>query len=614
MLWVLQDRGSRGLCLERVYRLLFSPELHLSSYGKIYRNFGAMTRGATQETADGMSLEKIHQIIEALRNDRFEWTPVKRVYIPKKNGKLRPLGLPIWTDKLVQESIRQILESYFEPQFSDHSFGFRPNRGCQSALNRIARTWTGAVWFIEGDIAGCFDNIDHDVLLKILGEKIHDDRFLRLIAKLLKAGYFEDWVYNGTLSGSPQGGIVSPILANIYLDQLDRFVETTLLPEFTRGAIRRPNQPYLNLQKMAARRKRDGDKEGFRECMRRKGALPSKDPNDPKYRRLRYVRYADDFLLGFAGPKCEAEEIKERLQLFLRDELRLTLSPEKTLITHGRTQKARFLGYDLCISHNDDHKIDGVRRCNGNVCLLLPAEVIAKKLTAFTEGGRILPRRDLVNERPLDIVARYQAEWRGLVQYYQLAWNLNVQLGRLFYFMNRSLARTLAAKLQMSPKAVADTFGTEVDTPLGPRKVLLIRERNHGKERVAYFGGINLVRTKPGDDFDPPAYFPTNKRAELVKRVLADRCELCGSDGPCQVHQVRQLADLHRTWKAKPPRWVRLMIGWNRKTLVLCRRCFQDVMHTPRLPELSQHRKAGCDESRTSGLEEDCGKSARFDE
>lgn len=267
----------------------------------------------------------------------------------------------------MQESIRLILESYYEPQFSDHSFGFRPNRGCQSALTRIARTWTGTAWFIEGDIAGCFDNINHEVLLSVLGEKIHDGRFLRLIAKLLKAGYLEDWVYNATLSGSPQGGIVSPLLANIYLDRLDRFIEAKLFPEFNRGNKRRLNQAYHNLQKMAARRKRDGDKDGYHDCMRRKGALPSKDPNDPNYRRLRYVRYADDFLLGFAGPRCEAEEIKAKLQLFLQDELKLSLSPEKTLITHGRTQKARFLGYELCISHNDDHKI-AITRFKGGIC------------------------------------------------------------------------------------------------------------------------------------------------------------------------------------------------------------------------------------------------------
>lgn len=580
---ILQDRGSRGLCLERVYRLLFSPELHLASYGKIYRNFGAMTRGTTSETADGMSLDKVHEIIDALRQDRFQWTPVKRIYIPKKNGKLRPLGLPTWSDKLVQESLRVILEAYFEPQFSDNSFGFRPNRGCQMALTRIAKTWTGTSWFIEGDIKGCFDNIDHDVLLSILRDKIHDGRFINLVAMLLRAGYLEDWQYHATLSGSPQGGIVSPILSNIYLDQLDKFAEQTLLPEFNKGKQRRFNQAYHNLQKMVARRMKSGDVEGYRDCMRRKGQLTSKDPNDPTYRRLRYVRYADDFLLGFAGPKGEAEEIKERLRQFLHETLKLNLSPEKTLITHARTQKARFLGYDICISHNNDHKIGGVRRCNGNVCLLIPAESIARRIATFMEGDQIVSRHDLVSECPLDIVTRFQAEWRGLVQYYRLAWNQNARLSRLFYTMNVSLAKTLARKLNMSMKKVFDTFRSEVETPLGPRKVLLIREWTRSEERVAYFGGINLVRSSNGDDSDPPAYVAHSPDAELVHRLLAGCCELCGLDGPCLVHQIRSLADLRSSWKARPPRWVRVMLGRNRKTLVLCRRCFQDIKHTPRL-------------------------------
>ena len=610
LLWILQDRGSRGLCLERVYRLLYDPELHLASYGKIYRNFGAMTRGATNETADGMSLAKIHQIIEALRQDRFAWTPVRRIYIPKRNGKLRPLGLPTWSDKLVQESIRVILEAYYEPQFSDCSFGFRPNRGCQTALTRIARTWTGTSWFIEGDISGCFDNIDHQVLLKILREKIHDGRFVNLVAELLQAGYLEEWRYNATLSGTPQGGIVSPILANIYLDRLDKFVENTLLPAYNRGEQRRFNQAYHNLQKMAARRKRDGDIEGYRECMQRKGQLPSKDPNDPNYRRLRYVRYADDFILGFAGPKHEAEEIKEKLQLFLRDELKLTLSPEKTLITHARTEKARFLGYELCVSHNDDHKADGVRKSNGNVCLFVPADAIARKLTAFTSGGRIVMRSDLLNERPPDIVARFQAEWRGLVQYYQLAWNQNVRLGRLFYFMNVSLAKTLAARLNMSKKEVFDSFKTEVATPEGMRKVLLIRERRQNGDHVAYFGGINLKRQGFGDNCDPPAYISHIPVAELVDRLRAGRCELCGLMGPVMVHQIRSLVDLRRSWKANRPQWVYKMLSWNRKTLVLCRRCFQDITHASRVSDISQHWRAVCDESRKHGSEEDCGKSA----
>lgn len=575
---ILMDRGSRGLCLERIYRCLYSPELHLASYGKIYRNDGAMTRGATQETVDGMSLQKVHRIIEALRHDRYRWTPVRRIYIPKKNGKLRPLGLPTWSDKLVQESIRSLLEWYYEPQFSDCSYGFRPRRGCHTALSRIAKTWTGTSWFIEGDISGCFDAIDHDVLLGILREKIHDGRLINLIAGLLKAGYLEDWKYEATLSGSPQGGIVSPILANIYLDRLDKFVETDLLPVFNRETVRRTNQAYHNLQKMAARRKKAGDVEGYRECMRKKGMLPSKDFNDPNYRRLRYVRYADDFLLGFCGPKEDAEEIKQRIQAFLLDRLKLTLSPEKTLITHARTQKARFLGYEICVSHNDSHKANGVRKSNGNVCLLIPPDVINRKISQFVQNGKIIHRPELLDDRLFSIVSRYQAEWRGLVEYYQLAWNMNARLGRLFYFMNVSLAKTLACKLQISRKAVFDIFTREIETPHGTRKVLLVHEERPGKpDLLAHFGGINLVRSKIARNCDPLTRIPFNPRCELVERMLANECELCGREGPCEVHHVRRLVDLDQPGRRLKPEWAKRMSARRRKTLVVCFKCHQDI-------------------------------------
>ena len=207
-----------------------------------------MTKGTTAETVDGMSLAKIDRIIDALRYERLRWTPVRRVNIPKPNGKTRLLGIPTWTDKLLQEVIRMILEAYYEPQFSDHSHGFRPDRGCHTALSGVVTHWTGVRWFVEGDIKGCFDNIDHEVLLAVLGEKLHDNRFLRLLKYLLKAGYMEDWKYGRTLSGTPQGGVVSPILANVYLDRLDKFVETVLIPAHTRGEVRRRNPAWTRLR------------------------------------------------------------------------------------------------------------------------------------------------------------------------------------------------------------------------------------------------------------------------------------------------------------------------------------------------------------------------------
>jgi len=336
VLAVIRQRGERTLPLDDVYRQLFNPALYRKAYGKIYRNQGAMTKGVTSETADGMSERKIAHIIALLRHERYRWNPARRVYIEKKDAKKkRPLGIPTWSDKLLQEVIRTILNAYYEPQFSESSHSFRPGRGCHTALWKIDRTWKGTTWFIEGDISGCFDHIDHARLMDILREKIVDNRFTLLIEALLKAGYLEEWSHNATLSGTPQGGIVSPILANVYLDRLDQFVARTLVPMYNRGEKRTHNRVYNMLAARRLKRRRKGKEEEAEAILREMRKLPALDPNDPNYRRLRYIRYADDFLLGFTGPRAEAEEIKQKLSEFLGTELELTLSDEKTRITHA---------------------------------------------------------------------------------------------------------------------------------------------------------------------------------------------------------------------------------------------------------------------------------------
>ena len=253
VLGVLRERGRKGLPLTQLYRQMFNKDLYLLAYGTIYSNQGAMTPGASAETADGMSEDKIDQIIGLMRQEQYRFSPVRRVYIPKKNGKLRPLGLPSWSDKLVGEVVRLLLEAIYEPCFSSSSHGFRKRRGCHTALRDIQKTWTGTVWFIEGDISDCYGSLDHEILLKILAEKIRDQRFLRLIAHMLKAGYLEDWQYRDTLSGCPQGGVASPILSSIYLDKLDKFVEQELIPQYTRGASRAPNPEYAATANALAR-------------------------------------------------------------------------------------------------------------------------------------------------------------------------------------------------------------------------------------------------------------------------------------------------------------------------------------------------------------------------
>ena len=581
VLGIIRDRGTRGLPVNDLYRQLWNPNLYLMAYGRIAKNDGALTPGATPETADGMKMDDIHAIIEALRFERYRWTPARRVYIPKANGKRRPLGLPTWSDKVLQEVMRLLLEAYYEPQFSDRSHGFRPQHGCHTAFTEITRTWTGTTWFIEGDIAGCFDNIDHKVLLELLGENIQDSRFLRLVSNLLRAGYLEDWKLHATYSGTPQGGVVSPILATVYLDRLDRFVEGVLLPDYNRGRQRRRNPEYRSInERMVRLRKAGRGKEAasLRPLLR---SLSYGDTHDPDYRRLRYIRYADDFLLGFAGPKDEADEVKARIGMFLRDNLKLELSDAKTLVTHGRTQAARFLGYEVTVQQSNTRlDANGLRSVNGNIGLRVPPDVVRAKSAAYMRGGKPVHRAERLHDSPYSIVSQYQAEFRGIANYYRRALNLT-SLDYLRWVMELSLAKTLASKLKISAARVFKRYKTTIQTDKGPRKVLMVEQARPGQDPlVAYWGGISLARDTRATLVDkvPPIL---NGRTELVERLLADTCELCGSTVKVQVHHVRALKDLRKKGRAKPPAWMEVMAARRRKTLVVCAPCHVDI-HTGR--------------------------------
>ncbi len=486
VLGVLRERGRRGLPVNRLYRQLFNPRLYTLAYQRLYSNSGAMTAGVTEETVDGMSLDKIRDIIAVVRAERWRWKPVKRIYIPKRDGKRRALGLPTFSDKLLAEVIRMLLNAYYDVQFSDHSHGFRPGRGCHTALGEVVDVWNGTHWFIEGDIAQCFDSLDHQVMVEVLGQRILDNRFLRLVDGMLKAGYLEDWRWNATLSGAPQGGIASPILSNIYLDRLDKFVETQLMPQYNRGERRRENAAYEQVSRAIRKAHRCGDRKMVRALRRHRRSLPSKDLHDPAYRRLRYCRYADDVLLGFSGPKSEAVQIKQRLGQFLRDELKLELSESKTLITHAVTQ------------HSDD-KLDrrGRRTINAGIGLRVPREAIVRKCALYMRRGKPWHRPQMLSDHDYSIISQYQAEYRGIVQYYLLATDV-YRLGKLHWVMQTSLLKTLAGKHRSSVSKMARKYKTTIDTPEGPRTALqCVVERDGGrKPLVARFGGIPLKRQK----------------------------------------------------------------------------------------------------------------------
>jgi len=440
----------------------------------------------------------------------------------------------------------------------------------------------GTKWFIEGDIKGCFDNIDHTILLSTLREKIHDNRFLNLIENLLKAGYLEQWDYRPTHSGTPQGGIISPLLANIYLDRLDKFVEQTLAPEYTKGEYRRNNKKYASLaQRIRWLRKKEASRETLEPLLKEWKGLKSKDQFDPNYRRLRYIRYADDFLIGFDGPIVEAEAIKERLGNYLRDNLKLELSQNKTLITHARNEKARFLGYHVSVFDSTETRRRGV---NGHIVLSVPPQVLEEKISRYTENGEPVSRYELTHSDDFSIVTQYGAEYRGIVQYYAYARN-RFWLNRLHWVMWRSLFKTLGSKHKTTTRKLIKRFRASAISKTWKliKCVQVVVEREGKEPLVARFGGISLtpepfVDVKDDYTNQDRLYIGHN---EIIKRLLADECELCGSKEEVQVHHIRKLADLKVKGRAEKPYYAKIMAARKRKTLVVCCVC-HDAIHAGR--------------------------------
>lgn len=577
ILTVIHERGKQDKPLERVYKLLFNRELYLIAYAKLYPNNGAMTKGVTEETIDGMSIQKIDMIIEQLRQETYYWRPARREYIPKKNGKHRPLGIPVWSDKLLQEVIRMILEAYYEPQFSEHSHGFRPKRGCHTALQEI-QTWKGTRWFIEGDISSYFDTIDHDVLITMLSRQIQDGRFIRLIKNMLEAGCLDDWKFHKTISGTPQGGVISPLLANIYLHQFDKWVGEELIPQYTRGKKQKANSAYNRLSRRIKCYQVKGDYKKAHQLIVERRNLPSVDTYDTSYRRLRYVRYADDFILGFTGSKAEAKAIKKQIGDFLNTKLSLELSQEKTLITHATGESAKFLGYEIKAQRVNDY-IDnkGRRSANGVIALFVPASVIEGKCRQYMKNGKAIHRNNLLHDDDFSIVQTYQQEYRGLVQYYILAQNLS-WFSKVYWYMETSLLKTLAFKHKSSINKMLAKYKTTTTSTNGRTVPCLqvVVPREDKPPLVATWGGISLSYKKKAVIEDAP-YQVYGGRTELIKRLLANKCELCGSEENIEVHHIRKLADLNKHNGKLVPKWKEIMSARCRKTLVTCRDCHHAI-------------------------------------
>lgn len=566
----------------RLYRYMLRPDLYYQAYQNLYANNGASTQGVNEDTADGFSKAKIDRIIKMLADETYTPHPARRTYIQKANGKMRPLGIPTFTDKLVQEVLRMTLEAVYEPVFLDCSHGFRPNRSCHTALKSIKKGFNGIRWFVEGDIKGCFDNIDHSVLVGIINSKIKDARLIKLIWKMLKAGYCEDWRYHMTYSGTPQGGICSPIFANIYLHELDKFV-VNLAKDFDKPKEKKFTPEYQKIaSKLEYIRKKlkTAEGEAKAELLKRRETLrkellktPSKSQTDKK---LKYVRYADDFLIGVNGSKEDCVQIKRQLSEFIAGTLKMELSEEKTLITHSN-EYARFLSYDVRVRRNGQIKHGGPgkrtkRTLNGMVELCVPLEdkimpfLFDNKAIRQTEDGRIKPerRKSLLRCTDLEIVSAYNAELRGLCNYYSMASNF----GKLCYFaylMEYSCLKTLAGKHKSKISKIMAQYKD------GRGSWGIPYETKQGRKRC-YFAKYSNCKDawNPTDQISNAAVRFAYTTTTFEKRLSAKICELCGAVDAehYEIHHVRKVKDL----QGKEP-WEQIMIAKRRKTLVVCENC-----------------------------------------
>ena len=574
----------------KLYRYLLRPDIYFVAYKNLYANNGAATKGVNEDTADGFSEAKIDSIIKALADETYQPMPVRRTYIQKKNNrkKLRPLGIPTFTDKLVQEVLRMILEAVYEPIFLDVSHGFRPKRSCHTALKQLKREFNGTRWFVEGDIKGCFDNINHAVLVGLLNNKIKDARITKLIYKFLKAGYLENWQYHKTYSGTPQGGIISPLLANIYLHELDKFV-MKLKSEFDTPGMGQITPEYRELHNEIKRlshrltkvtgEEREMVLAEYKPKRQKLMSIPCTAQTDKK---LKYVRYADDFLIAVKGNREDCQWIKSKLAEFIGDTLKMELSEDKTLITHS-SKCARFLGYDVRVRRSGKIKRGGpghvkMRTLNGGVELLVPLNdkirqfVFTKGVAIQKEDGSMFPvhRKYLVGLTDLEIVSVYNAELRGICNYYGMASNF-CKLHYLAYLMEYSCLKTLASKHKTSLSKTIDKFND------GTGEWGIPYETKQGNKRRYFANYADCKGKGPATDYISNAAVVYGYAVNtLENRLKAKVCELCGTteSDHYEVHHINKLKNLRGK-----ERWEIAMIAKRRKTLVVCRDCHRSIIH-----------------------------------
>jgi len=573
-----------------------NPELWLQAYANIYPNKGALTKGTDEVTVDGFCEDRVANTIKLLKEGKYRCKPSRRTYIHKANGKQRPLGIQSGDDKLVQEVARLLLERVYEPVFSETSHGFRTGRSCHTALDDIREIWTGVRWLINVDIASYFDNINHQIMVSLIEQRIDDQRFIKLIKSMLRAGYLEDWQFHRTFSGTPQGSGCSPILANAYLHEFDKFMEK-VKAEFEQGKKRRDNPEYQALSRQIRQLRRTIDgldsnsseaqelKNRIKQLDRHRKTMPSKDARDPHYKRVLYARYADDSLIGVIGSHADAEQIMMQVKEFLQNNLNLPIAEEKCGLTPAR-QGMIFLGHEVR-SYSSDKEIKITvrgrhtkkRTISQKIDLYVPEERIKKFSQSRGYGNydrlESAHRLELLHLSDYEIIGTYNAELRGLANYYALAKDTKQKLNRLEYLSQGSLMKTLANKHQ--------TKMPEIALKLKRGEDYAHRYQINGEVKEIRVFRIRDLKPQPKtwEKIDqPPNTYVYTGRTEILDRMAAQICEYCGKEGGYfEVHHVRKLADL----KEGKEKWQKLMSARRRKTMVLCVEC-HGLLHVGKLP------------------------------
>jgi group II intron reverse transcriptase/maturase len=574
---------------DRLYRNLFNPDFYRLAYSNIDAKEGNMSAGVEGEAVDGFNVYRVEEIIAQLKQERYYPQPVATASVPHMRG-TQPTFLSL-QDELVQEVIRLLLQAIYEPVFRDSSHGFRPGRSCHTALIQLKNTCKGTNWVIKGDITDFFESIDHARLLAVLSRKVSDGRFLNLLNRFLKAGYLAFWHMHNSLAGTPRGGIVSSILANIYLHEFDVFMEQTCNQLTAREVTgeRTSTCQELNLERFYARK--NGEERQADAALKQKGAVRTRIFSRSNDWKVRYIRYADAFVVMIVGSKDLAEQIRESMRDFLERELQLELNREKTLLTNLADRRMRFLGYEVTRSrkgpqYTEDARGVKTRASGGSIHLLVPGDVIRESLKPFVRNGKAIHHNARINIPLLDLLAQYNAEIRGLYNYYSLASDVSKKLGTFRYYHYYSLLKTVARKEQCSITRVLSKYGVEVKQKqkTGTRRIFGVPyQTKAGPKTLTYFNESLRKKDEPAEGAIARGVLEiarSARRQVFDHRPGVSECELCGRRaqecGALTVHRIRQLKDVRRAYVGRGeqvPLWVLAMYSLRRKTLVVCKAC-----------------------------------------